>query len=76
VPRSLFGRKWGILCLNRARNMQDLGYDLPRIYLLGRWVSKCKKKGQDIAAPTPKRVGCLAYEKLRTQLKTTRRSIR
>jgi hypothetical protein len=40
VPLFHLGRKRGTLSLRRGRNMQDLGYDLPRTPLLGTWVNK------------------------------------
>jgi hypothetical protein len=33
VPLSLFGKRRGNLYLDGGRNMQDLGYDLPRSHL-------------------------------------------
>ena len=38
----------------RRRSIQDLGYELPRIHLLGRWVNKGEEKGrgcQQVSSP-------------------------
>jgi hypothetical protein len=42
MAEGMQARFWRI----RAGAMQDLGYELPRISLLGTWVDKGKKKGR------------------------------
>ena len=43
-----------LLVALRRRFMQDPGFGVPRIYLLGRWVNKGKRKGRAPKEPGPR----------------------